>query len=350
MLAPGDRDRAALDLPQAGDRVDQLASGRCRRRRRCRRSRPPGRRTRRRAPSRCPRSSTDVEVVDREQHVARLRRRLLDAEQHVAADHRARERLLGRALARHRLDRLAAPQHGDPVGDLEHLVQLVADEDDRLAVRLQAADDLEELARLLRRQHRGRLVEDQDVGAAVERLQDLDALLLADGDVADERGRVDGEPELLGELAHAPLGRALVEQAIRRVGSTPSTMFSATVITGISMKCWCTIPIPAPIASRAERERDGLAVQQDLARVRPVEAVEDVHQRRLAGAVLAEQRVHLAAADVEVDVVVGDDARELLRMPRISRTSSSATCRDPNAEDRRAGSRPALRHIVNRLR
>jgi hypothetical protein len=29
-------------------------------------------------------------------------------------------------------------------------------------------------------------------------------------------------------------------------------MFSATVITGMSMKCWCTIPIPASIASRAD--------------------------------------------------------------------------------------------------
>ena len=40
--------------------------------------------------------------------------------------------------------------------------------------------DPEQLGRLLRRQHRGRLVEDEDVGAAIERLQDLDALLLAD--------------------------------------------------------------------------------------------------------------------------------------------------------------------------
>ena len=68
----------------------------------------------------------DVQVVDLEQRVARRRGRLLDAEQHLAADHRPREALLGRALLRNRLDRLAAPQHGDPVGDLEHLVQLVA--------------------------------------------------------------------------------------------------------------------------------------------------------------------------------------------------------------------------------
>ena len=36
-----------------------------------------------------------------------------------------------------RVDPLAAPQHGDAVGDLEHLVELVRDEDDRRAVGLQ---------------------------------------------------------------------------------------------------------------------------------------------------------------------------------------------------------------------
>ena len=81
---------------------------------------------------------------------------------------------------RHRRDRLSAAERRDPVGDLEHLVQLVRDEDDRRALPRQRADDLEELVRLLRRQHGGRLVEDQDLGAAIERLQDLDALLLAD--------------------------------------------------------------------------------------------------------------------------------------------------------------------------
>ena len=49
------------------------------------------------------------------------------------------------------------------------------------------------------------------------------------------------------------------------VGSTPSTMFSATVITGISMKCWCTIPIPAEIASFAEWNEAG----RPLTRISP---------------------------------------------------------------------------------
>src|SRR4029079_9816571 len=41
--------------------------------------------------------------------------------------------------------------------------------------------------------------------------------------------------------------------------------------------------------------------------------VEDVHQRGLAGAVLTEERVDLARPDLEIDVVVGDDARIALR-------------------------------------
>ena len=81
------------------------------------------------------------------------------------------------------------------------------------------------------------------------------------------------------------------------------------------MKCWCTMPIPCSIASCVEPSSIGLPFEQDLALVGRVEPVEDVHQRRLAGAVLAEQRMDLAAAQVEVDVVVGEHAREPLRDP-----------------------------------
>jgi hypothetical protein len=43
-----------------------------------------------------------------------------------------------------------------------------------------------------------------------------------------------------------------------------------------------------------------------------IEAVEDRHQRRLAGAILADDAVHAAAADGEVDVLVGVDRPEPL--------------------------------------
>ena len=47
---------------------------------------------------------------------------------------------------------------------------------------------------LLRRQHAGRLVQDQDVGAAEQGLQDLDPLLHAHRQVGDRRVEIDLEP------------------------------------------------------------------------------------------------------------------------------------------------------------
>ena len=56
---------------------------------------------------------------------------------------------------------------------------------------------------------------------------------------------------------------------------------------------------------------DGV-VEQDLALVGLVQAVEDVHQGGLACAVLAEQAVDLTGFDREVDVVVRDQGAEPL--------------------------------------
>jgi len=69
------------------------------------------------------------------------------------------------------------------------------------------------------------------------------------------------------------------------------------------------------------------AVDQDLATVGGVEAIEDRHQRRLAGAVLSQQRMDLAGTNVEVDSVVGDDRAEPLRdAPQLERRGARA-CR-----------------------
>ena len=74
------------------------------------------------------------------------------------------------------------------------------------------AQDREDLLRLLRRQHGRRLVEHEDPGLAVERLEDLDALLPADRQRAHLRVGVDLEPEPLAELADPPVGLLPVEE------------------------------------------------------------------------------------------------------------------------------------------
>src|SRR5207302_11512111 len=62
-------------------------------------------------------------------------------------------------------------------------------------------------------------------------------------------------------------------------------------------------------------ELDSPAEEDDLAFVWPVEAGQDVGQRRLARAVLAQQRVDLARGGLEIHVLVGDHCGEPLRDP-----------------------------------
>src|SRR2546428_5514065 len=103
---------------------------------------------------------------------------------------------------------LAGAKDGDAVGHREHLTKLVRDQDERLALRAERADDLEELVDLLRRQHGRRLVEDEQLAAAVQDLDDLDTLLQSERDVLDARRRLDDDAEALLERAHALLDLA----------------------------------------------------------------------------------------------------------------------------------------------
>lgn len=63
-------------------------------------------------------------------------------------------------------------------------------------------------------------------------------------------------------------------------------------------------------------ERDRFAVDEDLPRIGSIQTGQDAHERGLASAVFAEQRVHLAPPSREVDVLVGHDAREALVDPQ----------------------------------
>ena len=208
---------------------------------------------------------------------------------------------------------------------LEHLVELVGDEDHRRALVRELAQRGEQLVDLVRHEHGGRLVEDEDPGAAVEHLEDLDALLLADAEIGDQLVGVDVEAVLRRPARGSAGARPAMSRSIGVPGSSPSTMFSHTVRLSASMKCWNTMPMPAAIASRRRAEVLLHAVDDDRALVGPVRAVERLHQRRLAGAVLADDGVDRAGAHGQVDAVVGDDSGEALDDVRAARWRSACS-------------------------
>ena len=147
--------------------------------------------------------------------------------------------------------------------------------------------------------------------------------------LVDPRVRVDGEPVAVGDLPHAPLGLGDVEEhpcGRRLLGEDD-------VLGHRHHRDQHEVLVHHPDARvdrgarRAEPHR--LALDQDLALVGVVEPVEDVHQGRLPRAVLAEERVDLALAEVEADVVVRDDPGEALRdVPHLEDQGSLGHPRD----------------------
>jgi hypothetical protein len=99
------------------------------------------------------------------------------------------------SAAQHGADHAAVAHHAHAVADRHHLVELVRDEHHRVALGGEVAQELEQPARLLRRQHGRGLVHHQDARVAVERLEDLDLLLQADRELLDRASASRSKPK-----------------------------------------------------------------------------------------------------------------------------------------------------------
>ena len=87
-------------------------------------------------------------------------------------------------------DALAAAQDRAVVRNCLDLIELMGDKDDRLALTLEVLHDDHQFVDLLRRQDSRRLVEDQDVGIALQPLGHDDLLLVTARESA--RRKLDG--------------------------------------------------------------------------------------------------------------------------------------------------------------
>src|SRR5215207_2497040 len=130
-------------------------------------------------------------------------------------------------------------------------------------------------------------------------------------DVLHIGARVHDEAEALGQLAHPLLGRVAVQQrAAARLGRQHDVLGHGHDRDQHEVLVHHPDAHPDRLARRADVDR--LAAEEDLTLVGLVQPVEDVHERGLAGPVLPEQGVHLAAAHVEIVAIVRDQRSEAL--------------------------------------
>ena len=148
---------AALDGPQAGDGLTQLLLAA---------ARDAGHAQDLAAPDievhpvdgHGPLVDADGQVPDLQQGAGLFHHGALDVQVHLVAHHELGELLLIGLGGVYGGDVLPLAEDGDPVGDLQHLVELVGDDDDGVALRLHAAEHVEELGCLLDGKDGGGLV------------------------------------------------------------------------------------------------------------------------------------------------------------------------------------------------
>ena len=211
-----------------------------------------------------------------------------------------------------RAGELSVAKDRDAVGDRHHLVDVMRDEDDAGAGRGDGADEAEQLLDALARQERRRLVEEHEAGPAGGGAGDADFLEGAhDGEqrpldraqAVDALFRVDGKAEAVERLAgRRPFAPPVDEAALRS-----RQMGEAEIFEHGQRRHETEILVHEAHAETAEvaglqRQIDRLAVEvEPPAGIGRMEAGQNLDERRLAGAVLAEQAMHLAGRDAERD-------------------------------------------------
>ncbi len=198
----------------------------------------------------------------------------------------------GRAL----VDQRAVAHHRDAVGELQHVPEDVGDVDHRAALAAQEADHLEEPAGLARGERGGGLVEDDEIGLAVERLGDLDELAFAGGELAHRGARAAVEVEAGEQFGGDPLAGAAVDQAeAAREAVDEDVLGDGEIGEEVEFLVDEGDAGGGGVAGRAGRVVG--AAPAHGARAGRDHAADHVHQGGLAGAVLADEPQRLALGD-----------------------------------------------------
>ena len=189
----------------------------------------------------------------------------------------------------------AVAQHGDAMRDAEHLVEAMGHIDDADVLPDDRVNGVEQDLLFVAAQRRGRLVQDKHAHPAHQRFADLGHLPVGEWQRADRCARIERDVVLLEKVLGLRHQLSLLEKAEtarglpvqHQVGADGQRLDQAEVLVDHGDSRLARF--------RGAVEGDRRAVDLDRAALEAVHAAENLDQRRLAGAVLAEKRMDLAA-------------------------------------------------------
>ncbi len=242
-----------------------------------------------------------AEVVD---HQAGHRDRAIARGLHfldVGPHHHARQRSGGFRAGIACRDLLAESEDGGRIAEPFHLFQFVTDVEHGAAFGLQALQHDKELIRFLRREHGGRLVKDQKLWVLHQNPDDLDPLAFADRELPDLAFGIERQavvPRYLREPRRHLPERFAGGKPERHVLGHRQIVEQREVLKHHA-------DAQRPRRGRP-RQFDRLSGPAQFAAAGLDQAINHLHQGRLAGAVFAEQGVDLARSDIEIDRIIGE--------------------------------------------
>ena len=181
----------------------------------------------------------------------------------------------------------------------------MGDDDDGLAAVAHIPQHGKELLGLLGGQHGGRLVQDQNIRAPVEHLDDLHRLLLGDGHIVNLLVRVHVKAVGVADFPNFLSGL----RQIQPPGQTQNDVLRrGEHIHQLEMLMDHADAVGEGILGGADDHR--LSVDGDLPLVGEIDAGEHIHQGGLAAAVFTQQGQNFSPVDVQPDLVVGQDGPE----------------------------------------
>ena len=178
----------------------------------------------------------------------------------------------------------------------------MGDNHDGLAVVSHVAQNGKELVGLLGGENGGGLVQDQDVRAPVQHLNDLHRLLLGDRHVIDLLVRVHLEAVLIADGPDFRGGGLQIQLSL--LLQTQNNIFRGGEHVH-QLEVLVHHADTQIIGVLGGADDHFLAVDADLALVREIDAGEHIHQSGLAAAVFAQQRQDLSPVNVQPYLVVG---------------------------------------------
>ena len=190
-----------------------------------------------------------------------------------------------------------------------HLVELVRDVENADARRLQSPDEIEQLLLLALRQRARRLIEDQESRASRHGLGDFDHLTGPDAERRAEVVRGQIKLKLAEHVFRLRIHLGPANHAVRshRLAPEKDVLRDIEIRNDRQLLMDHGDAIAQGVPRRSEM--DFLAVDEETTGVRLIHSAQDVHERRLAGAIVADDCVDRPRLDRQVDAPQRSDHR-----------------------------------------